>query len=95
MAKTLQEILALCQEKEIQMIDFKMTDIDGRWRHLGIPVGRLNEDTMQYGIGFDGSNYGYAPIERATWSLCPTWTPRQWTLWGGPHADHDRGCDDH
>ena len=71
MAKTLQEILALCQEKEIQMIDFKMTDIDGRWRHLGIPVGRLNEDTMQYGIGFDGSNYGYAPIERGDMVFVP------------------------
>lgn len=71
MAKTLQEILALCQEKEIQMIDFKMTDIDGRWRHLSIPVGRLNEDTMQYGIGFDGSNYGYAPIERSDMVFVP------------------------
>lgn len=71
MAKTLQEILALCQEKGIQMIDFKMTDIDGRWRHLSIPVGRLNEDTMQYGIGFDGSNYGYAPIERSDMVFVP------------------------
>ena len=56
MGKTLQEILDLCQEKDIQIVDFKMTDIDGRWRHLSIPVGRLNEETMQYGIGFDGSN---------------------------------------
>ena len=53
------------------MIDFKMTDIDGRWRHLSIPVGRLNEDTMQYGIGFDGSNYGYAPIERSDMVFVP------------------------
>lgn len=52
MGKTLQEILDLCQEKDIQIVDFKMTDIDGRWRHLSIPVGRLNEETMQYGIGF-------------------------------------------
>ena len=50
MGKTLQEILDLCQEKDIQIVDFKMTDIDGRWRHLSIPVGRLNEETMQYGI---------------------------------------------
>ena len=62
---------SLCQEKGIQMIDFKMTDIDGRWRHLSIPVGRLNEDTMQYGIGFDGSNYGYAPIERSDMVFVP------------------------
>ena len=71
MGKTLQEVLDLCQEKDIKMIDFKMTDIDGRWRHLSIPVGRLNEDTMQYGIGFDGSNYGYAPIESSDMVFVP------------------------
>ena len=58
MKRTLQDVLRLCEEKEVKIIDFKMTDIDGRWRHLSIPVGRLNEDTMIYGIGFDGSNYG-------------------------------------
>jgi glutamine synthetase len=31
-------ILKLCEEKQIRMIDFKMTDIDGRWRHITIPV---------------------------------------------------------
>ena len=71
MGKTLQEILDLCQEKDIQIVDFKMTDIDGRWRHLSIPVGRLNEETMQYGIGFDGSNYGYAPVESSDMVFVP------------------------
>lgn len=63
MSKTLQEIQNLCTENDVKMVDFKMIDIDGRWRHLTIPVGRLTEDTLTYGIGFDGSNYGYAPIE--------------------------------
>ena len=71
MGKTLQEILDLCQEKDIQIVDFKMTDIDGRWRHLSIPVGRLNEETMQYGIGFDGYNYGYAPVESSDMVFVP------------------------
>ena len=31
------------------MIDFKMTDIDGRWRHITIPVERFGEDTFTYG----------------------------------------------
>lgn len=46
MANTLQDVLAMCKENNIKMVDFKMTDIDGRWRHLSIPVQRLNEDTM-------------------------------------------------
>lgn len=44
MARTLQDVLALCREKDVKIVDFKMTDIDGRWRHLSIPVDRLNED---------------------------------------------------
>jgi len=71
MAKTLQDILKLCEEKQIRIVDFKMTDIDGRWRHLSIPVERLNEDTMTYGIGFDGSNYGYAPVESSDMVFVP------------------------
>ena len=71
MAKPLQDVLALCQEKDIKIVDFKMTDIDGRWRHLSIPVGRLTEDTMLYGIGFDGSNYGYAPVESSDMVFVP------------------------
>ena len=71
MAKTLQDILELCRRNDIKMVDFKMTDIDGRWRHLSIPVGRLNEDTMTYGIGFDGSNYGYAPVENSDMVFVP------------------------
>ena len=74
MKRTLQDVLRLCEEKEVKIIDFKMTDIDGRWRHLSIPVGRLNEDTMIYGIGFDGSTMAMLPLRTVTWSSSPTWT---------------------
>lgn len=53
------------------MVDFKMTDLDGRWRHLTIPVQRFTEQTMQNGIGFDGSNYGYAPVEKSDMVFIP------------------------
>ena len=65
------EIRELCRQKQIRMIDFKMTDIDGRWRHITIPVERFGEDTFTYGIGFDGSNYGYAPIEKSDMVFLP------------------------
>lgn len=61
----------MCEENEVEIVDFKMTDLDGRWRHLSIPVSRLNEDTMKYGIGFDGSNYGYAPVENSDMVFVP------------------------
>ena len=71
MSKTLKDIFDLCEENDVQIVDFKMTDIDGRWKHLSIPVSRLNEDTMKYGIGFDGSNYGYAPVENSDMVFVP------------------------
>ncbi|NCB30648.1 MAG: glutamine synthetase, partial [Clostridia bacterium] len=63
MFHSLEEARAYLKENDIRMIDFKMTDLDGRWRHVTIPAGRFNEDTMRYGIGFDGSNYGFAAVE--------------------------------
>ncbi len=71
MAKTLDDIRALIKEEDIKFIDFKLTDITGRWRHLSIPAERLDEKIMEHGIGFDGSNYGYAPIENSDMVFVP------------------------
>ena len=66
-----EELRKMCAEQGIRMIDFKMTDLDGRWRHITIPVERFNEDIFTYGIGFDGSNYGYAPVEKSDMVFIP------------------------
>jgi len=65
------EVKRLCAENDIKMIDFKMVDFDGRWRHITIPVERFDDNTLKYGIGFDGSNYGYAPIEKSDMVFIP------------------------
>lgn len=71
MFKTIDEVQDYCKENNISMIDFKMIDINGRWRHITIPRQRLNEDTLTYGIGFDGSNYGYAPVDKSDMVFIP------------------------
>ena len=71
MFKTVKEAQKFIKDNDIKMIDFKMIDIDGRWRHITIPSNRLNEDTMIYGIGFDGSNYGYAAVEKSDMVFIP------------------------
>ena len=55
MFKSVAELQQFMKDKGIRMVDFKMVDIDGRWRHLSIPVERFTEKTMVGGIGFDGS----------------------------------------
>ncbi|MDD4291703.1 MAG: type I glutamate--ammonia ligase [Clostridia bacterium] len=69
--KTVKDIQNLIREQGVSMIDFKMIDLDGRWRHITIPSANFNEDTMKYGIGFDGSNYGFAPVENSDMVFIP------------------------
>ena len=71
MAKTVQDIMNLIQEQNIQMVDFKMVDIHGQFRHVTIPAKNFNEETMANGIGFDASNYGYAVVEKSDMVFIP------------------------
>ena len=71
MSKSVTDVMALIKEKDIKMIDFKMIDINGAFRHVTIPAGHFNEDTMKNGIGFDASNYGYAVIEKSDMVFIP------------------------
>ena len=71
MAKTVQDIMDLIREQNIQMVDFKMVDIHGQFRHVTIPAKNFNEETMQSGIGFDASNYGYAVVEKSDMVFIP------------------------
>ena len=53
------------------MVDFKMVDINGQYRHVTIPAENFSEETMKYGIGFDASNYGYAVVEKSDMVFIP------------------------
>lgn len=53
------------------MVDFKMVDINGQYRHVTILAEDFSEDTMKYGIGFDASNYGYAVVEKSDMVFLP------------------------
>jgi len=56
MPNTAQDIMNLIQEKGIKMVDFKIVDINGQFRHVTIPAQQFSEETMRDGIGFDASN---------------------------------------
>lgn len=71
MAKSVADVLKLIKEKGIKMVDFKMVDINGQYRHVTIPAQNFSEDTMKSGIGFDASNYGYAVVEKSDMVFIP------------------------
>ncbi len=71
MSKTVTDILKMIEENGIKMIDFKMVDINGQYRHVSILAENFSEDTMKSGIGFDASNYGYAVVEKSDMVFIP------------------------
>ncbi len=71
MKRTPQEFMQLIKENEIKMIDFKIVDINGQYRHVTIPAQQFSESTLTNGIGFDASNYGYAVVEKSDMVFIP------------------------
>lgn len=71
MARTAEDIMKLIREQDIKMVDFKIVDINGQFRHVTIPASQFTPDTMKNGIGFDASNYGYAVVEKSDMVFIP------------------------
>ena len=71
MENKVQKIMDLIREKNIQMVDFKMVDISGQYRHVSILAKDFDESVMKNGIGFDASNYGYAVVEKSDMVFIP------------------------
>ena len=45
MSKSVQEIMTMIKDNNIEMVDFKMVDINGQYRHVTIPAENFSEDT--------------------------------------------------
>ena len=71
MSKTVQDIMQIIREQGIRMVDFKMVDIHGQFRHVTIPAESFTEEIMEIGVGFDASNYGYAVVEKSDMVFIP------------------------
>ncbi|MBN2897285.1 MAG: type I glutamate--ammonia ligase [Clostridia bacterium] len=71
MFKTIDEVKGFIQKEQIQIIDFKIIDMIGRWHHLSIPVARFTESVLTNGIGFDGSSYGFLTVEKSDMVFVP------------------------
>ena len=71
MKRTAEDIMKMIQEQDIKMVDFKIVDINGQFRHVTIPASQFTPATMKEGIGFDASNYGYAVVEKSDMVFIP------------------------
>jgi glutamine synthetase len=56
---------------EIEFVDLKSLDLNGRLHHLSLPFDRFTADVCSEGIGFDGSSYGFLKVENSDMVLIP------------------------
>jgi len=69
---TPKEVLALCREKDVKAVDLRFMDFPGLWQHFTIPVGALDEDVFESGLGFDGSSIrGWQAINESDMLVIP------------------------
>lgn len=59
------------EDEGLSSVDFRVSDLVGRLRHLTIPVSRFTEALLREGLGFDGSNYGYRNVAGSDMVLVP------------------------
>src|SRR3546814_17459706 len=50
------KILDMIKEQEIEWVDLRFTDPKGKWQHLSMVAGLIDEDQLNDGFMFDGSS---------------------------------------
>lgn len=72
MTSTVNDVLKMAKDHNIQMVDLRFTDLPGQWQHFTIPAHRLDADFFKDGIGFDGSSIrGFQEIHESDMLLKP------------------------
>ena len=54
--KTPADVLKMMKDEGVQIVDLRFMDFPGIWQHFSVPVGVVDADTFEEGLGFDGSS---------------------------------------
>jgi glutamine synthetase len=69
---TPEEVIAFARQQGVQFVDYKFVDLPGTWQHFSSPIGKLDEDVFEKGVGFDGSSIrGFQKIHESDMLLMP------------------------
>ena len=72
MANDAATILSMLKEKEVEWVDLRFTDPRGKWQHLTMAAGVIDEDNLSDGFLFDGSSIaGWKAINESDMILKP------------------------
>jgi glutamine synthetase len=66
------EVVRLCEEEGVEIVDFRFCDLPGLMQHFSAPVHELTEEGFEDGYGFDGSSIrGFQEIQESDMILVP------------------------
>src|SRR5918997_40956 len=72
MANDAGKILKMIKDQEIEWVDLRFTDPKGKWQHLSMVAGLIDEDQLTDGFMFDGSSIaGWKAINESDMILKP------------------------
>jgi len=72
MGMDVQDVLKLVEEKGVKVIDYKFSDMLGRWHHFSTPVHEFGEEIFEDGLSIDGSSFrGWQPINNSDMIIIP------------------------
>ena len=66
------DVLKTIKDNEIEWVDLRFTDPRGKWHHLQMHAGVMDEDALEDGLMFDGSSIeGWKVINESDMILKP------------------------
>ncbi|MEP3050227.1 MAG: type I glutamate--ammonia ligase [Erythrobacter sp.] len=66
------DVVKQIKEEEIEWVDLRFTDPKGKWQHLTMSAGVMDEDALEDGLMFDGSSIeGWKAINESDMILKP------------------------
>ena len=72
MATQPKDIIARIKDNDIEWVDLRFTDPKGKWQHLTMCAGVIDEDALEDGLMFDGSSIaGWKAINESDMILKP------------------------
>jgi glutamine synthetase len=64
--------LELAKKHKAVMVDLRFTDWPGTWQHCSYPIGMIDEEAFEEGLGFDGSSIrGWQGIHESDMMMVP------------------------
>jgi glutamine synthetase len=70
--KSPEDVLKAIKDDKIEMIDLRFADLPGLWQHFSVPPRALDLDSLEEGIGFDGSSIrGFQEIQESDMLVIP------------------------